>query len=92
MTVNDLPVGRSVEETIRLVKAFQFTVCYTCFLNLFRVKLLTFFFSAQDEYGEVCPANWQEGGATILADPKGSLEYFASVNANGAPVKRKRLD
>ena len=26
MTINDLPVGRSVEETIRLVKAFQFTV------------------------------------------------------------------
>lgn len=26
MTVNDLPVGRSVEETLRLVKAFQFTV------------------------------------------------------------------
>ncbi|KAF8962855.1 peroxiredoxin [Flammula alnicola] len=25
ITVNDLPVGRSVEETIRLVKAFQFT-------------------------------------------------------------------
>ena len=26
MTVNDLPVGRSVDETIRLIKAFQFTV------------------------------------------------------------------
>ena len=26
ITENDLPVGRSVEETIRLVKAFQFTV------------------------------------------------------------------
>ncbi len=26
ITVNDLPVGRSVEETVRLVKAFQFTV------------------------------------------------------------------
>lgn len=26
ITVNDLPVGRSVEETLRLVKAFQFTV------------------------------------------------------------------
>jgi len=26
ITINDLPVGRSVEETIRLVKAFQFTV------------------------------------------------------------------
>lgn len=25
MTVNDLPVGRNVEETIRLVEAFQFT-------------------------------------------------------------------
>lgn len=24
MTINDLPVGRSVEETLRLVKAFQF--------------------------------------------------------------------
>jgi alkyl hydroperoxide reductase subunit AhpC len=25
ITVNDLPVGRSVEETLRLVQAFQFT-------------------------------------------------------------------
>ena len=24
ITVNDLPVGRSVEETLRLIKAFQF--------------------------------------------------------------------
>jgi len=24
VTINDLPVGRSVEETLRLVKAFQF--------------------------------------------------------------------
>ncbi|KAK2464981.1 hypothetical protein APHAL10511_003057 [Amanita phalloides] len=28
MTVNDLPVGRSVDETIRLIKAFQFTDKY----------------------------------------------------------------
>ncbi|KAK0201327.1 thioredoxin-like protein [Desarmillaria ectypa] len=28
ITVNDLPVGRSVDETIRLIKAFQFTVRY----------------------------------------------------------------
>lgn len=26
ITVNDLPVGRSVEETVRLIKAFQFVV------------------------------------------------------------------
>ena len=24
MTINDLPVGRSVDETLRLIKAFQF--------------------------------------------------------------------
>ncbi|CAE6395945.1 unnamed protein product [Rhizoctonia solani] len=28
ITINDLPVGRSVDETIRLVEAFQFTVCF----------------------------------------------------------------
>ncbi|KAL5480213.1 TSA1 [Sanghuangporus weigelae] len=71
ITVNDLPVGRSVEETLRLVKAFQFT----------------------DKHGEVCPANWQEGGATLKADPKGSLEYFATAGEGGANAnKRKRLD
>lgn len=26
ITVNDLPVGRSVDETVRLIKAFQFVV------------------------------------------------------------------
>ncbi|KAF9650412.1 peroxiredoxin [Thelephora ganbajun] len=57
ITINDLPVGRSVEETVRLVKAFQFA----------------------DKYGEVCPANWTEGGKTIKANPKGSLEYFSET-------------
>ncbi|PFH53607.1 hypothetical protein AMATHDRAFT_79078 [Amanita thiersii Skay4041] len=79
ITINDLPVGRSVEETIRLIKAFKFT----------------------DEHGEVCPANWTEGSKTIKADPKGSLEYFASSNgatngtngeANGSSKKRPRTD
>lgn len=54
MTVNDLPVGRSVDETLRLVKAFQYT----------------------DLHGEVCPANWEPGKATIIPDPTGSKEYF----------------
>ena len=26
--MNDLPVGRSVDEALRLVQAFQFTVCF----------------------------------------------------------------
>jgi alkyl hydroperoxide reductase subunit AhpC len=57
ITVNDLPVGRSVDETLRLVKAFKFT----------------------DEHGEVCPANWNEGSKTMKPDPKGSLDYFKTV-------------
>lgn len=81
MTVNDLAVGRNVDETLRLVEAFQFT----------------------DQYGEVCPAGWQNGDKTIKADPKGSLEYFAAsegdavvvqnghVNGNGEASKRARL-
>ncbi|KAH7103443.1 thioredoxin-like protein [Auriculariales sp. MPI-PUGE-AT-0066] len=68
ITVNDLPVGRSVDETLRLIEAFQFT----------------------DENGEVCPAGWRKGDKTIKDTPKGSLEYFNSVNSNGAPNGLKR--
>lgn len=56
-TINDLPVGRNIDEAIRLVKAFQYT----------------------DVHGEVCPANWDEGKKTMVADPVKSKEYFASV-------------
>ena len=66
ITVNDLPVGRSVEETIRLVKAFQFT----------------------DEYGEVCPANWHEGGKTIKPTPTDKLEYFSTAEADASKKQR----
>jgi len=75
ITMNDLPVGRSVDEALRLVQAFQFT----------------------DEHGEVCPANWREGGKTIRGDPIAKLDYFAAVDgqhengkANG--TKRARVD
>ncbi|GMM37730.1 thioredoxin peroxidase [Saccharomycopsis crataegensis] len=57
-TINDLPVGRNVEETLRLIEAFQFT----------------------EKYGEVCPANWTEGAATIKPDVEQSKEYFSKVN------------
>lgn len=58
MTINDLPVGRNVDEALRLVKAFQFV----------------------DKHGEVCPANWHEGSATMKADPVKSQEYFSKAN------------
>ncbi|UXI19898.1 cell adhesion molecule [Sarcoptes scabiei] len=56
ITINDLPVGRSVDETIRLIKAFQFT----------------------DEFGEVCPANWEPNKPTI--NPNKANEYFEKHN------------
>jgi len=55
--VNDLPLGRSVEEALRGVKALQFV----------------------EAHGEVCPANWKEGGATIKPDPKGSQAFFSKA-------------
>ena len=45
-SVNDLPVGRNPEETLRLVQAFQHV----------------------DEHGEVCPASWSPGEATMVPD------------------------
>ena len=45
-SVNDLPVGRNVDEVFRLVQAFQFV----------------------DKNGEVCPAQWGPGKATMVPD------------------------
>jgi alkyl hydroperoxide reductase subunit AhpC len=57
--VNDLPLGRSVDEALRMVKALQYF----------------------EKNGEVCPANWKEGAATIKATPHGSKQFFAAEYA-----------
>lgn len=57
--VNDLPLGRSVDEALRMVKALQYF----------------------EKNGEVCPANWQEGSATIKPDVEKSKEFFGSAYA-----------
>lgn len=54
--VNDLSLGRSVDEALRMVKALQFV----------------------ETHGEVCPANWQEGKATIKPSPSASKEFFGA--------------
>ena len=41
ITMNDLPVGRSVDEALRLVQAFQFTV--SIFLFFFGSTVVIFF-------------------------------------------------
>ena len=55
--VNDLPVGRSVDEVLRIIEAFQHV----------------------EKHGEVCPAGWKPGAATMAADPKKSQEYFEAT-------------
>lgn len=59
MVVNDMPLGRSIDEALRMVDALQYF----------------------ETNGEVCPADWTPGSATIKADPKDSKQYFESVNA-----------
>ncbi len=58
-TVNNLGVGRSVDETVRVLQAFQYVA----------------------EKGEVCPAGWKPGGASMKPDWEGSKEYFGSASA-----------
>jgi peroxiredoxin (alkyl hydroperoxide reductase subunit C) len=57
MVVNDLPIGRSVDEALRVLDALQF----------------------HEKHGEVCPANWHPGEATMKPDPQGSKDYFKKV-------------
>ena len=59
MSINDLPVGRSADEVVRLVTAFKYT----------------------DEYGEVCPASWKPGAASMVPDADKAAEYFEKENA-----------
>jgi len=54
--VNDLPLGRNVDEALRVVDALQFT----------------------EEYGEVCPANWNKGHKAMKPDQSGLEKYFNS--------------
>jgi peroxiredoxin 2/4 len=53
--VNDLGLGRNIDEVIRLVDALQFT----------------------EEFGEVCPANWNKGDKSMKPNEAGLKEYFA---------------
>lgn len=54
--INDLPLGRNVDEALRVVRALQFN----------------------EKYGEVCPANWDEGKEGLKATHEGIAEYLAT--------------
>ncbi len=53
--INDLPLGRNVDEAIRMLDALQFT----------------------EQYGEVCPANWQKGDEAMKPTADGVAEYLS---------------
>jgi peroxiredoxin 2/4 len=53
MQVNDLPLGRNVDEILRLLDAAQF----------------------HEQYGEVCPANWQRGTLGMTATLEGVKQF-----------------
>lgn len=55
-SVNDFPLGRNIDEYIRLIDA-QLHV---------------------EQYGEVCPANWEEGKEAMKATTEGVAEYFSN--------------
>jgi alkyl hydroperoxide reductase subunit AhpC len=57
ITIHDLPLGRSIDETLRVLDALQFF----------------------EKNGEVCPADWKSGGATIKPGVKESKAYFEKV-------------
>ena len=54
-TVNDLPLGRNIDEMLRLIDALRHV----------------------EKYGEVCPANWEEGKEAMNATREGVASYLA---------------
>jgi peroxiredoxin (alkyl hydroperoxide reductase subunit C) len=53
--VNDMPIGRSVNEILRVIDALQYT----------------------EEYGEVCPANWNKGEKAMKPTHEGVADYLS---------------
>jgi peroxiredoxin (alkyl hydroperoxide reductase subunit C) len=56
-TINNLSVGRSTREALRVLKAFQFVSSHE---------------------GHVCPADWEEGKDTMLANSDGMRKYLSN--------------
>ncbi|MFT6965952.1 MAG: peroxiredoxin (alkyl hydroperoxide reductase subunit C) [Marivirga sp.] len=54
-TINDLPLGRNIDEMIRIVDAWQHV----------------------EKFGEVCPANWEEGKEAMTASRESVSSYLA---------------
>jgi len=54
-TINDLPLGRNIDEMLRIVDAWQHV----------------------EKFGEVCPANWEEGKEAMSESRESVSSYLA---------------
>jgi len=54
-TINDLPLGRNIDEMLRLIAALHHV----------------------EKFGEVCPANWEEGKEAMKATKEGVADYLS---------------
>jgi peroxiredoxin 2/4 len=54
--INDLPLGRSIDEVLRMVDALRHF----------------------EEFGEVCPANWQQGKEALKESAEGVANYLSN--------------
>jgi peroxiredoxin 2/4 len=54
-TINDFPLGRNIDEMIRLIDALHHV----------------------EKFGEVCPANWEEGKEAMSATAQGVKDYLS---------------
>ena len=54
--VNDMPLGRSINECLRIIDALQHF----------------------EQFGEVCPMDWQKGDKAMTADAQGVADYLSS--------------
>jgi peroxiredoxin (alkyl hydroperoxide reductase subunit C) len=79
--MNDLPVGRSTDETLRLLQAFQYTDKHE------EGKMNEQIFRMIDNFDVlVCPAGWRPGADTIIPNPEEKLKYFSK---NYEPKNKK---
>lgn len=54
-TINDLPLGRNIDETLRIIDAWKY----------------------HQQYGEVCPANWNKGDEAMKPTQEGVAKYLS---------------
>lgn len=61
-TINDLPLGRNIDETLRIIDAWKY----------------------HQQYGEVCPANWNRGDEAMKPTQQGVETYLSKLNERSA--------